>query len=1006
MKEQQRKSHRILPALKVLRGWLCAAFFMLPRLLPAQFEHYLSFTAKDGLPSNNIYQILEDRDGFIWLGTNRGVVRYDGQNFRVFTTRDGLPVNDIWQLEITPDGKVWFICKSRRLGYIWQDKVYSFPLPEGQSRSGFTYAIDSTDISMSSESSSSVGMLVLKNGFWVYTDSLHRDLINRDPEGVLIYLPGRRQILFSEEEVSIYMYRSGTDQPEKQYTLRNLLPAAETDFGLNVPVAIVRIWNKQLLVKTGDRVVSIIDLHNKTIASRRVFDLQTPLIYQPYAEFQLYNDTAFQFSRYNEFIILDKQLNILERKNMPPLCNAAHVLKDRQGNYWMAGHQKGLFVFPAYAKDTRYWFRDRKMIQAQLLNGNLLVCAYDGVFLFDRAAGSFRPLLHTDEIIYNVGYHPLRKYYYILSTRSIWYSSDLQSWKKVVFRFNQRGQIKEGAPGFKDALPDGNGFTALNGNMVMYIDSSFCLDPDFPYLPQGRRISAGRCLLKHRNDVYIGGNGLYIFRDNRVLPVGSGGDTQPGVLSLGTFDNRYMMVGTDGRGLYLFDGRSDLHMVGGTSGFAVMKAIRRENEIWIGTDNGVHRIALDPSPEKSRLAESFYMEDGLLSNNVNNIELSGDSLWVAQDEGLVLLNIHRRNFRSRIKPYLNTQDRFCLNDTSYELRYGELENLELKFGVLALPAQPYIRYEFKLGDNGQWFSSSSATLSMGKPSPGKQRIWFRASDQHGNTGVYTLQLNVLPLWYQTLWAKTFAILLTLALVVALTLLLRRRSERRERAALLREGKQAELELKALRSQMNPHFVFNSLNAIQYFVIKNHSEQSENYLARFSKLVRMFFEFSRYDSLRLEQEIDLLERYLEIEKLRFEDRLNYEIYVDERLDTEELEIPSMILQPIVENAVNHGIFHKKTPGTVWVRFNYVDEYTVHVSVKDNGVGLSVMKTVVREEKGNYRSRSSEVLKERLKILSENKVSKWKVKYSIRDLAADNSGDTGTQVDITFICKPEK
>ncbi|WP_373942203.1 histidine kinase [Polaribacter sejongensis] len=130
------------------------------------------------------------------------------------------------------------------------------------------------------------------------------------------------------------------------------------------------------------------------------------------------------------------------------------------------------------------------------------------------------------------------------------------------------------------------------------------------------------------------------------------------------------------------------------------------------------------------------------------------------------------------------------------------------------------------------------------------------------------------------------------------------------ATIQNQKRQHDLELKALRSQMNPHFVHNSLNAIQYYIQQNDVETSENYLAKFSKLMRQFFDYSRRKSVSLSEEISLLENYLQIEKLRFEEKIEYEIKVDPELDIEEEQIPSMLIQPLVENAINHGLFHKK------------------------------------------------------------------------------------------------
>ncbi|PQJ73645.1 histidine kinase transcriptional regulator protein [Polaribacter butkevichii] len=216
-------------------------------------------------------------------------------------------------------------------------------------------------------------------------------------------------------------------------------------------------------------------------------------------------------------------------------------------------------------------------------------------------------------------------------------------------------------------------------------------------------------------------------------------------------------------------------------------------------------------------------------------------------------------------------------------------------------------------------------------------------------------------------------------------------------ALKNQQQQHELELKALRGQMNPHFVHNSLNAIQYYIQQNDVETSENYLAKFSKLMRQFFDYSRRKSISLSEEISLLENYLQIEKLRFEEKLVYEIKVDAKLDIEEECMPPMILQPLVENAINHGLFHKQGNGKVSVQFKYIDKNCFKVAVIDNGIGLEKAKKLNNSIKNKKSSHSSAVLLERLHFLNES--SHWNVSYKIIDRSV-KPGKTGTEVSLLF------
>ena len=203
---------------------------------------------------------------------------------------------------------------------------------------------------------------------------------------------------------------------------------------------------------------------------------------------------------------------------------------------------------------------------------------------------------------------------------------------------------------------------------------------------------------------------------------------------------------------------------------------------------------------------------------------------------------------------------------------------------------------------------------------------------------------------------------------------------------------------ALRSQMNPHFVHNSLNAILYFIQRNEVDFSEQYLSKFSKLIRLFFEYSRRQTISLAEEIGLLTHYLEIEKLRFEDKLSYNVTVADDIDPGGLQIPSMLLQPIVENGVNHGLFHKLDKGTISINFSILKTNELKVEIEDDGIGFKKAKALLKTSSKNYQSRSTAVLKERLELLNQTK--EWQVNYKIEDISEIEKDKTGTIVTLIF------
>lgn len=208
----------------------------------------------------------------------------------------------------------------------------------------------------------------------------------------------------------------------------------------------------------------------------------------------------------------------------------------------------------------------------------------------------------------------------------------------------------------------------------------------------------------------------------------------------------------------------------------------------------------------------------------------------------------------------------------------------------------------------------------------------------------------------------------------------------------------ELELNALRAQMNPHFVHNSLNAIQYYIQLNEVEKSEDYLAKFSKLMRLFFEYSRKQSISLENELKLLNNYLDIEKMRFEDGLDFRVSVDKKLDKEAILMPPMILQPLLENAINHGIFHKQGKGFLEVNFISLNKNSFKVEVLDNGIGVDKAKQLAKQKETSHTEHSSYVLEERLILLKQSNL--WDIDFNIQDRSHTNANQTGTKVILVF------
>jgi LytS/YehU family sensor histidine kinase len=244
---------------------------------------------------------------------------------------------------------------------------------------------------------------------------------------------------------------------------------------------------------------------------------------------------------------------------------------------------------------------------------------------------------------------------------------------------------------------------------------------------------------------------------------------------------------------------------------------------------------------------------------------------------------------------------------------------------------------------------------------------------------------------------TYLLLVVLAvMLVATYALFRFYKLRQQHAKSQLETKVAEGETRLLRAQMNPHFIFNSLNAIQSFIMMNNERMANRYLSRFSKLMRMFLESSRSQYTTISDEIELLDHYMELEKLRFEDKFDYEIEMDQALDAYNTEIPTMIIQPFIENAINHGFTHKKEKGMLKVAFTK-DGDEISCTVEDNGIGRKKAAEFKQQStKPQHVSRAMQIIEERLDLI--NTLENTNIGTTISDKIDQANESNGTKVEI--------
>jgi sensor histidine kinase YesM len=252
--------------------------------------------------------------------------------------------------------------------------------------------------------------------------------------------------------------------------------------------------------------------------------------------------------------------------------------------------------------------------------------------------------------------------------------------------------------------------------------------------------------------------------------------------------------------------------------------------------------------------------------------------------------------------------------------------------------------------------------------------------------------------YSVLSVVSFTVVLLLLIVgVVFILLLARKSKiESELKEVIYENQLNRAELSSLRAQMNPHFIFNCLNSIRLLTEKKDTEAASAYLEKFSQLIRNNLEQARSDYNTLRFEIQTLELYLQMESLRIKDKVDWQIEYEEEMDLDSIEIPSMFLQPYVENAIWHGLMHRNTRGKLWISMKEADDHLV-VTIEDNGIGRKASAAINAGREKSHNSLASRINEERIAKMGMGNVSG---KVDIFDLYDEDGSASGTRVLIEF------
>ncbi|HEY9178446.1 MAG TPA: two-component regulator propeller domain-containing protein [Flavipsychrobacter sp.] len=516
-------------------------------------------------------------------------------------------------------------------------------------------------------------------------------------------------------------------------------------------------------------------------------------------------------------------------------------------------------------------------------------------------------------------------------------------------------------------------------------------------------------------DVWIGtDNGLckvtfpYDVSRLRFSEYTLGDKSNVGVWSIVNDKRGNLWIGTTGYGIFRLRNNGRECISYGNRPENVISSIVPDKlgNIWVGTVNGLYQYIY-----KANKFIRYDESDGLASSDFNfkaATESNTGQLFFGGKTGMISFDPREVGGRRTVSPVVRiTSIVVAGRKIPYSPYTGKLLELphnqnfitiSLSIPEYTKPGKHRYRYQLKNFDPGWNYTNNENPQAVyTNIPPGEYRFVIQGSadGQHWGKEETQLLVNIIPAIWQR---RVFHILFAASLILAVSLIVYWRVKKRihtERTRHMVEKRMAELELSALQTQMNPHFIFNTISSIQHFVLNKDEVTAYSYLTKFARLMRLFLESSKNRFITLKMETELLELYLSLEKLRYENKVNYQLIIAPELNLEAICIPPMLLQPFIENAIKHGLANKAANGMLLVEIGlYKDDSSyIHCVIDDNGIGREQSARIKKQRGNEHISRGMEIVAERIKTY--NFISGKTIIFKIVD---KSHPEVGTKVEM--------
>ncbi|MEM6269956.1 MAG: histidine kinase [Bacteroidota bacterium] len=976
--------------------------------LRAQVIAATHFDVEEGLPSNNVYRAMQDTKGFMWFPTDAGVVRYDGKTFEIFTREDGVTNNDVLGIYEDSQGRIWFLTLAGGLCYYYKGRIYhpkNHPALADGPKDSF------------------VGM--------AFEDSRRRLWFATRSEGVYC-LDGRKLIHYSMPYDVFKMGTGGFIEEEGRIYARlygelwQIYPEEkcirEMDVGFTLQSANYSRWDLAcaLLCDFNGQLI------RQSVRTDSVIVVSSRAPYKTYYT-NLIGDTA---------IWLNNNSGGVEEFRMDPatahwqshrtlleneMVNSVEV--DREGNTWVTTRGNGVFMYRPQKiinvpgkdgegirslfrrADGYYWMTTTDQHLARSRTTNL----QDGYTVFNYFFGSefngFVELKDKRLLAYGPGA--------VLMKRFDFDSISLEQSFTPVHPLDDEPPIYEstevnhigGAGSIKKIY-------LSEENTIWIVSNRYFASFNYHSVDQYeiKRIFPGRFTSVTEDDggtLWIGkDNGLFRYVDGELVSYQdkhTAFSTAP--LDLAFSNRTGLWIATNGQGLINYDPRTGkIIAIGEEEGLAANLCqriyLRGDEQLWVATKRGISCINLrgDMTNLPGTTINSMSREEGLIANEVFSLAFVGDTVVAATPKGLSIF--HKKEIDYELPPpftvlkNIRQGNQIYLPDESLSFSFQENSPIFYPAGI-SFGSGKEIDFRYRLDPiDDQWHETELPEIVYNQLPPNDYVFRLRSINKDGiisdSEARYTFKVR--KAWWHTWWFRSGGIFLAFGLLwVGINWRYQQRNVRVEM-----QRKLVDAERKALRAQMNPHFIFNSLNSIQNFLARNDRKAAYTYLARFGKLMRNILENSDKTSVSVDEELTVLRLYLQMEALRADHRFQYAITLDDSIRPLNDRIPPMLLQPYVENAIWHGVMPLESGGRIDVHLQREND-GILCRIEDNGVGREAASRN-RNQPGQVKVRSfgTRITEERLDLM--NNRQKRNITVRITDLKNPEDQACGTRVEL--------